>query len=150
MVKGWEMANEILAVVGHASALGIADDMSSPLALAALAALGQPTRLAIFKLLMRSQPDGMAAGGIAEQIGVPQNTLSTHIAILARSGLVTGTRDGRSIIYRANVERMRALLEYLVDDCCDRHPELCGFTSAPDATASGCKAEGCNPAGKCG
>ena len=135
------MARQTIAVVGHASALRPDGDMPVALALAALAALGQPTRLEIFKLLMRSQPDGLAAGAIAEQVGVPQNTLSAHIAILARSGLVAGTRDGRSIIYRPNVERMRALLEYLVDDCCDRHPELCGFACA-DSEDRNC---GCAP-----
>jgi len=142
------MAKEAVAVVSHTRAANAAGEMSSPLALAALAALGQPTRLEIFKLLMRSQPDGMPAGRIAERIGAQQNTLSSHLAILARSGLVTGTRNGRSIIYRADVERMRGLVEFLVDDCCGRHPELCGFTSTSDATASGCKAEGCGPASK--
>jgi len=124
------MVKDTIAVVGHASALEPGTEMPAGLTLAALAALGQPTRLEIFKLLMRSQPGGMAAGAIAERVGVPQNTLSAHIAVLARSGLVGGTRDGRSIIYRANVERMRALIEYLIDDCCDRHPELCGFSPA--------------------
>lgn len=127
------MARETTAAVGHASTLVPEGDMPAALALAALAALGQPTRLEIFKLLMRSQPDGLAAGAVAERVGVPQNTLSAHIAILARSGLVAGTRDGRSIIYRANVERMRDLIEYLIDDCCDRHPELCGFSAADSA-----------------
>lgn len=134
------MARETIAVVGHVSAMGPEAEMPSALALATLAALGQPTRLEIFKLLMRSQPDGLAAGSIAEHLGVPQNTASAHVAILARSGLVAGTRDGRSIIYRANVERMRTLIEYLIDDCCDRHPELCGFTAGnSEDKACGCK-----------
>jgi DNA-binding transcriptional ArsR family regulator len=74
--------------------------------LAALAALGQPTRLQVFQLLMRAEPDGLLAGAIAEEIGCPHNTLSSHLAILARAGLVRGTRDGRAIIYRADVEGM--------------------------------------------
>jgi len=116
------------AVAAHASYA--ADDTPSTLALAALAALGQPSRLTIFKLLMRAEPDGMAAGDVARRIGVPQNTLSSHLAVLARSGLVSGRRNGRSIVYRANVERMRGLIEFLIDDCCDRHPELCGFAAS--------------------
>jgi DNA-binding transcriptional ArsR family regulator len=103
--------------------------MSAPHALAALAALGQPTRLAIFRLLMEREPDGLLAGAIAEAVGCPPNTLSSHIAILARAGLVRGTRDGRSIVYRADVDGMRALMSFLVTDCCNGHPELCEFNS---------------------
>ena len=101
--------------------------MSAPHALAALAALGQPTRLAIFRLLMQREPGGLLAGAIAEAVECPPNTLSSHIAILARAGLVRGTRDGRSIIYRADVEGMRALMSFLITDCCNGHPELCEF-----------------------
>ena len=60
-------------------------------------------------------------------MGCPHNTLSTHLSILARSGLVRGTRDGRSIIYRADVEGMRALIAFLINDCCDGHPEVCNL-----------------------
>ena len=81
--------------------------MSAPHALAALAALGQPTRLEIFQRLMRAEPDGLPAGAIADLVGCRHNTLSTHLSILARSGLVRGTRNGRSIIYRADVESIR-------------------------------------------
>jgi ArsR family transcriptional regulator, arsenate/arsenite/antimonite-responsive transcriptional repressor len=119
-----------LAVVGHIGPVPRGDKISSPHALAALAALGQPTRLEIFRLLMRREPDGAAAGAIAEAIGCPHNTLSTHLSILARSGLIRGTRDGRSIVYSANVEIMRSLISFLVNDCCDGHPELCGLGEA--------------------
>jgi len=124
-----------LAVVGHVGPVPRGDRMSSPHALAALAALGQPTRLEIFRLLMRREPAGLAAGAIAEAIGCPHNTLSTHLSILARSGLVRGTRDGRSIVYRADVESMRVLVDFLITDCCDGHPELCNLQAAPAATA---------------
>src|SRR5205807_5073185 len=116
-----------LAVVGHIGPSPNRHRMAAPhalAALAALAALGQPTRLDIFKLLMRHEPDGMAAGAIARAVGTPHNTLSSHLAILARSGLVYGARDGRSIVYRADVEAMRALVGFLVTDCCGGHPEL--------------------------
>jgi ArsR family transcriptional regulator len=119
-----------LAVVGHVGPEPLGDKMSAPHALAALAALGQPTRLRIFQLLMAAEPEGLAAGAIAETIGCPHNTLSSHIAILARSGLVKGGRDGRSIIYRADVQAMRTLVGFLVNDCCAGHPELCDLQNA--------------------
>jgi ArsR family transcriptional regulator len=121
------MQREAVAVVGHLGPRSSGDIMSSPHALAALAALGQPTRLEIFRLLMRAEPGGMPAGAIADAVRCPQNTVSTHLSILARSGLVRGTRDGRSIVYRAGVGSMRALVDFLVTDCCHDHPELCGL-----------------------
>lgn len=128
------MRKNSLAVVGHIGPAARGDKMSLPHALAALAALGQPTRLEIFRLLMRREPDGLPAGVIAQSVGCPHNTLSSHLSILARSGLVQGTRDGRSIIYRANVEGMQALIAFLVNDCCDGHPELCSLQDALRAT----------------
>src|SRR6516164_11548560 len=124
------MRKGALAVVGHIGPIPTSDSMTPPHALAALAALGQPTRLEIFRLLMRAEPDGLTAGALAEAIGCPHNTLSSHLSILARSGLVRGTRDGRSIIYRAGVEGIRALVSFLVTDCCNGHPELCHLEDA--------------------
>jgi ArsR family transcriptional regulator, arsenate/arsenite/antimonite-responsive transcriptional repressor len=138
------MPKEALAVVGHIGPAPRGDKMSSPHALAALAALGQPTRLTIFQLLMRSEPDGLAAGTLAENVGCPHNTLSSHLSILARSGLVRGSRDGRSIIYRANVDAIRTLVSFLVDDCCDGHPELCHLQEAISAANCGCAPTGKN------
>jgi ArsR family transcriptional regulator len=85
---------------------------------------------------MRYELDGLPAGLIAETIGCAQNTLSAHIGTLVRAGLVRGTRNGRSIVYRADVEGMKALIGYLVNDCCEGHPELCGLESAK--AKSGC------------
>lgn len=98
--------------------------MEKPQALDALSALAQQTRLEVFQLLIRYEPEGLAAGDIAEKLGVPQNTLSTHLAILVRAGLATSERRSRSIIYRAVVPTVRGLVRYLVDDCCVGHPEL--------------------------
>ena len=131
-----------LAVVTHVGPVPRGDRISMPHALAALAALGQPTRLEIFRVLMRREPNGAPAGAIAEAIGCPHNTLSTHLSILARSGLIRGARDGRSIIYRADVEIMRSLIAFLVNDCCDGHPELCNLEDA--LTSGAC----CPPASK--
>jgi DNA-binding transcriptional ArsR family regulator len=79
---------------------------------------------------MRREPDGLAAGSIADSVGCPHNTLSSHLGILARSGLIRGSRDGRSIVYRADVEGMRALVAFLINDCCDGHPEICSLAVA--------------------
>jgi DNA-binding transcriptional ArsR family regulator len=128
--KATLMAKADLAMVGHVGPAPRGDRMTPPHALSALAALGQPTRLSIFRLLMRREPDGLPAGVIAETIGCPHNTLSTHLSILARSGLVRGTRDGRSIVYRADVDGMRNLIGFLVTDCCEGHPELCNLDDA--------------------
>jgi DNA-binding transcriptional ArsR family regulator len=112
--------------------------MSAPHALAALAALGQPARLEIFRMLIGRESDGLPAGAIAEAIGCAHNTLSSHLSILARAGLVRARRNGRSIIYRADIEGMRALIAFLVRDCCDAHPELCGLAVHPREQHSGC------------
>lgn len=138
------MRRSSLAVVGHVGPVTAGDAMSNPHALSALAALGQPTRLEIFRLLMRRHPNGVPAGAIAETLGCPQNTLSTHISILARAGLVRGTRDGRSIVYRADVDGMRALVGFLVNDCCNGHPEFCSLVDTNSKPQRG----GCQPAGK--
>lgn len=131
------MKQATLAVVGHIGPEQSPDGMAAPHALAALAALGQPTRLEIFELLIRAEPGGLPAGSLSETIGCPHNTLSSHLSILARSGLVRGKRDGRSIVYRADVEGIRALVAFLVTDCCDGHPELCELQSAI-SSACGC------------
>jgi ArsR family transcriptional regulator, arsenate/arsenite/antimonite-responsive transcriptional repressor len=122
------MSVHALAVVGHVGPSLGGGAMDSPHALAALAALGQPTRLSIFRLLVRKEPAGLTAGALAEAVGCPHNTLSTHVAILARAGLVTGVREGRTITYRADAAGTRALIAFLVTDCCDGRPELCGLS----------------------
>ena len=76
---------------------------------------------------MKHEPVGITAGVIAETIGAPHNTLSSHLAILVRAGLLRSSRDGRTIIYRSDVEGIRSVVAFLVNDCCDGHPELCGL-----------------------
>ncbi len=127
-----------LAVVGHVGPDVRGGAMDAPHALAALAALGQPTRLSIFRLLVRKEPGGLSAGALAEAVGCPHNTLSTHIAILARAGLVKGTREGRTITYRADAAGTRALIAFLVTDCCDGRPELCGLAGTTPEAECGC------------
>jgi ArsR family transcriptional regulator, arsenate/arsenite/antimonite-responsive transcriptional repressor len=99
--------------------------MESESAILALSALAQTTRLDTFRLLVRHEPDGLPAGEIARQLDVPQNTMSTHLGILLRGGLVKSERQSRSIIYRADLDSLRWLTLYLVKDCCAGKPELC-------------------------
>jgi len=99
--------------------------MESYKAINALSALAQPTRLGTFRLLVRHEPDGLVAGEIARQLDVPQNTMSTHLAILSRAGLITSTRRSRSIIYRADLDALRLVMLFLVKDCCGGRAELC-------------------------
>ncbi|MDH7974971.1 metalloregulator ArsR/SmtB family transcription factor [Sphingomonas sp. AR_OL41] len=108
--------------------------MQLPVAVDALSALAHGSRLAVFRLLVRAGAEGMAAGDIAREIGARPNTLSSHLTILGHAGLVRSRRDGRSIIYSADYETMRALLGFLVDDCCAGRPEIC----APLTTDTTC------------
>lgn len=94
-------------------------------AVLALAALAQPTRLEVFHLLVRHEPNGLAAGEIAKSLTVPQNTMSSHLAVLSRAGLVSAERLGRSIVYRAELSRLRAVMLFMLRDCCDGRPEIC-------------------------
>jgi DNA-binding transcriptional ArsR family regulator len=128
------MRKTMLAVASHAGPISTGNKLSEAHAISALSALAQPTRLAIFRLLIKHEPVGITAGVIAETIGAPHNTLSTHLAILVRAGLLRSSREGRTIIYRSDVEGMQSVISFLINDCCNGHPELCGLLgSAPDA-----------------
>ena len=94
-------------------------------AITALASLAQPTRLEAFRLLVHKEPEGMPAGELARRMAVPQNTMSAHLSVLSRAGLVRGERHSRSIIYRAHLNRLRELVLFLVQDCCEGRPDLC-------------------------
>lgn len=95
-------------------------------ALTAFAALSQGTRLDTLRLLIRHEPEGLPAGDIARRLEVPQNTLSAHLSVLARGGLVVAERQGRSIVYRATLPRLRETVLFLLNDCCEGRPDLCG------------------------
>ena len=99
--------------------------MESTLAIDALSALAQDTRLETFRLLVRHQPDGVAAGELARLLDVPQNTMSAHLAVLTRTGLIESERHSRSIIYRANLARFHEVMLFLLKDCCNGKPEIC-------------------------
>ena len=91
-------------------------------------ALAQETRLQAFRLLIKHEPKGLAAGEIARQLDVPHNTMSAHLAALSRADLVISQRQGRSIIYRANLERVKKIIRFLAEDCCAGNPQDCGIT----------------------
>ena len=99
--------------------------MESEQAILALAALAQSTRLDVFRLLVKHEPDGLAAGDIARALAVPQNTMSSHLSILSRAGLVTAQRFSRSIVYRAELARFQQVVLFMLQDCCDGRPEIC-------------------------
>lgn len=94
-------------------------------ALAAFAALSQPTRLDVFRLLIRTGAAGLPAGDIGETLGVRQNTMSTNLGVLTQAGLIRSERQGRSIRYFVDMDGMRGLLAFLMEDCCGGRPELC-------------------------
>jgi ArsR family transcriptional regulator len=121
------MPKTLLAVASHVGAISAGGKFRDPHAISALSALAQSTRLAIFRLLMKHEPAGLPAGVIAETVGAPHNTLSSHLAIMVRAGLLRSSREGRTIIYRSDLDGMQTLLSFLVNDCCDGHPELCNL-----------------------
>ncbi len=100
--------------------------MESELAVKRLSALAQDSRLGVFRLLVRAGPEGIAAGEIARTLEITPNTLSAQLNVLANAGMVASRRDGRSIIYAADYDGMRDLLVYLMEDCCQGRPEVCG------------------------
>lgn len=95
-------------------------------AIAALGALAQETRLDMFRLLVQTGPEGMAAGNIGERLGLPSATLSFHLSQLRQAGLVTFRREGRSLIYTAKYSAMNTLLGYLTENCCRGETVGCG------------------------
>ncbi len=88
-------------------------------------ALSQETRLKIVRMLVVAGPDGMAAGAVAEAAGVSPSNVSFHLKELERVGLVTATRESRSIIYTAAFEHLADLIRFLMEDCCAGRPEIC-------------------------
>lgn len=112
--------------------------LTAQMAMDAFGALSQPSRLATVKLLMRHWPDGLAAGAIAEFVGAPASTMSTHLAILARAGLITPRRESRTIFYTAELTGITRLIGFLVEDCCNGRPEVCAPVTETLAAATAC------------
>ena len=91
----------------------------------ALAALAQPTRLAIYRLLVARGPEGMAAGQVAEKLKVSPATLSFHFKTLSHAGLLDSRQDGRFVYYVANFRVMNGMVAYLTENCCCGNPAAC-------------------------
>jgi ArsR family transcriptional regulator, arsenate/arsenite/antimonite-responsive transcriptional repressor len=110
--------------------------MNTREAIAALGALAQETRLAIFRLLVERGPEGLPAGAIAEALELPASSLSFHLAQLAHAGLVSQRRQGRSLIYGIDFAAMNELMGYLTENCCAGSGGVClpsrGASCAPD------------------
>ncbi len=104
--------------------------METSAAVTALSALAHEGRLTIFRALVRAGQDGLAAGEVARRLGIAPNTLSASLTVLAHAGLVGSRRDGRRVIYTAAYDGMAALLGFLVEDCCNGRPEVCGPLAA--------------------
>jgi arsenate reductase len=92
----------------------------------AFAALGQATRLDLLRVLLDAGANGVAAGELANRLGVPSSTLSFHLRALDQAGLIAATRQGRSLVYAVQFARLRALLAFLVEACCGGEPDRCG------------------------
>ena len=99
--------------------------MENNYAVSALAALAQENRLAVFRLLVCNAPDGLTPGVIGEQLELPAPTLSFHLKTLAQAGLVTAVQEGRFVRYRAEMAGINTLIDFLTEDCCGGHPQLC-------------------------
>ncbi len=91
----------------------------------AFSALSQQTRLEVLRLLIKSGSGGMHAGEIGDTLGIRQNTMSTNLNILLRAGLVRNEREGRAVRYFADLDGIRGMLAFLMEDCCGGKPELC-------------------------
>jgi ArsR family transcriptional regulator len=102
--------------------------------LAALTAIAQESRLAIFRLLVQVGPDGMAATKIAEQLDIAPSSLSFHLKELSHAKLITSRSEGRFVIYSADVAVMNGLIGYLTENCCGGTP--CGQTDCAPAKTS--------------
>src|SRR5215469_1927800 len=94
--------------------------MNNGQAVQALAALAHDTRLALFRMLVERGPNGLAAGAIAERLGIPPSSLTFHVQHLHRAGLVTQRRLSRQLIYAAGFTAMNGRVEFLTENCCGR------------------------------
>jgi len=101
--------------------------MNEPDAIDALAALAHPLRMRAFRLLMQHGPGGLPAGEVARALEAPPSTLSPHLARLERARLVRARRERQRIYYAVDLDGTRAVTAFLLEDCCDGRPELCGY-----------------------
>jgi len=105
--------------------------MENETAVRSLAALAQINRLEIFRLLVKTGPNGLPAGDIARTLDLSATRASFHLKELEHAGLISATRDGRYVRYAVAFESVRRLMSFLTEDCCDGRPELCGADLIP-------------------
>jgi ArsR family transcriptional regulator len=120
---GWFKSVEV--VIKTWQGVHMSRHMDATRAIEALTALAQPTRLEVFRRLVSVHPDEIAAGEIARVCKVPHNTMSTHLAVLARAALVTVRPEGRMMHYGADLDGFRAVVGFLMRDCCNGRAEIC-------------------------
>ena len=106
--------------------------METKTAVAALAALAQESRLAVFRLLVQAGPEGVSAGKLSEALNIPPSSLSFHLKELTHAGMVSSRQEGRFVIYQANYEAATALIAYLTENCCQGSGGSCMPPSACD------------------
>lgn len=99
--------------------------MDDAAAVEGFSALAHPTRLSVFKALIVAGPDGLPAGALADLVEVSPSNLSAHLAALSAAGLIKARAKGRSRIYAVEMDQVAALVDFLVADCCQGHPEVC-------------------------
>lgn len=112
--------------------------METSLAVSTLSALAHDTRLEAFRLLVRAGTNGVPAGKIAKELGIPPATLSFHLAQLVQAGLASSDRQSRSILYSLRIDGIRGLIQFLTEDCCQGRPELCSPGGTCDTAREGC------------
>ena len=108
--------------------------METTAAVEMLAGLAQETRLAVFRLLVKYGPDGLPAGKVGEELGIPPATLSFHLAQLSRSGLLVSRRQSRSIFYAVDFAAINGLMAFMTENCCSASAASCGPAPAPRVT----------------
>ncbi|VAX31271.1 hypothetical protein MNBD_NITROSPINAE05-1371 [hydrothermal vent metagenome] len=110
--------------------------MEISIAVSALSALAQGSRLGIFRFLVQAGKNGVPAGKIAERLDLPASTLSFHLNQLKQAGLLTCRRESRTLFYSANYDSMNDLLAYLMENCCQGEPEKCDLPAlcAPESS----------------
>ena len=116
--------------------------MESAAVIDALAALAHPTRLAAFRRLVVAGPGGVSAGDLSAATATPASTLSAHLAKLESAGLVASRRASRHIFYAVRFDAMRGLLSFLIEDCCQGRPDLCGDAARAPQVCEGGKVDG--------
>jgi ArsR family transcriptional regulator, arsenate/arsenite/antimonite-responsive transcriptional repressor len=117
----------VLSSLDEAADFDNSRNMETKQAVGALAALAQEHRLSVFRMLVREGPSGLSAGDIAARVAVAPSTLSHHLGQLERAGLLRSWRVERRIFYAVDIEGTRRLVTFLTEDCCQGHPEICGY-----------------------